>query len=257
MLDSLGSTRLRLASLSRFAKQKVWRKWHIKISKGQRRYATVSAVAASAIPALVQARGHRISKIEHVPLVVDDAVETHVKTTKDAIKLLKALNAYDDVEKAAASKKLRAGKGKMRNRRWRMRRGPLVVYDKDEGIVKAFRNVPGVELCPVSALNLLQLAPGGHLGRFILWTSSAFAQLDKIFGTTSEKSEQKSGYTLPNGMMAMPDLDRLINSDEVQSVLRPAHEKHTKRPWTQKKVCRMTGATTAPPFFTNIASFFT
>lgn len=30
------------------------------------------------------------------------------------------------------SKKIRAGKGKMRNRRYVMRRGPLVVYDKSE-----------------------------------------------------------------------------------------------------------------------------
>lgn len=31
-------------------------------------------------------------------------------------------------------------------------------------------------------LNLLQLAPGGHLGRFCIWTKSAVEQLDKIFG---------------------------------------------------------------------------
>jgi large subunit ribosomal protein L4e len=127
-----------------FAPTKTWRRWHIKISKGQRRYATVSAIAASAIPSLVQARGHRISSLEHVPLVVDGAES--LKTTKEAIALLKALGAYADVEKAAASKKLRAGKGKLRNRRWRMRRGPLVVYEKDDGIVKAFRNIPGAEL---------------------------------------------------------------------------------------------------------------
>ncbi len=28
-----------------------------------------------------------------------------------------------------------------------------------------------------------QLAPGGHLGRFIIWTKSAFEKLDSIFGT--------------------------------------------------------------------------
>ena len=30
--------------------------------------------------------------------------------------------------------------------------------------------------------SVLQLAPGGHLGRFIIWTKSAFDQLDSIFG---------------------------------------------------------------------------
>jgi hypothetical protein len=34
----------------------------------------------------------------------------------------------------------------------------------------------------------LQLAPGGHVGRFIVWTKSAFEKLDSIFGTTTEAS---------------------------------------------------------------------
>lgn len=34
--------------------------------------------------------------------------------------------------KVKDSKKIRAGKGKMRNRRYVMRRGPLIVYDKSE-----------------------------------------------------------------------------------------------------------------------------
>ena len=66
---------------------------------------------------------------------------------------------------AKASRNVRRGKGKMRNRRYVGRRGPLVVYGSDSGITKAFRNLPGVDLCPVSALNLLQvralLARGG------------------------------------------------------------------------------------------------
>ena len=33
----------------------------------------------------------------------------------------------------------------------------------------------------------LQLAPGGHLGRFIIWTKSAFDQLDSIFGASGLK----------------------------------------------------------------------
>lgn len=32
----------------------------------------------------------------------------------------------------------------MRNRRWKQKLGPLVIYDKDNGIVKAFRNIPGM-----------------------------------------------------------------------------------------------------------------
>ncbi len=35
---------------------------------------------------------------------------------------------------------------------------------------------------------MLQLAPGGHLGRFIIWTKSAFDQLDSIFGKLTPKA---------------------------------------------------------------------
>jgi large subunit ribosomal protein L4e len=59
----------------------------------------VSALAASALPALVEARGHRISSLPQVPLVVDTGVE-QIKTTKKAIELLKKLGAYADVEKS-------------------------------------------------------------------------------------------------------------------------------------------------------------
>jgi len=51
---------------------------------------------------------------------------------------------------------MRAGKGKMRNRRYQLRKGPLVIYGTENvKLVKALRNVPGVECCNVSRMNLL------------------------------------------------------------------------------------------------------
>ena len=235
-----------------FAPTKTWRKWHVKVNQNQRRFAVVSALAASALPSLVLARGHRIEQIEEVPLVVESAAESFTKT-KEAVALLKSLHAYADVVKVSNSRKLRAGKGKLRNRRHRQRRGPLVVYNEDKGIVKAFRNLPGVELVNVRRLNLLQLAPGGHLGRFVIWTQDAFGLLDEVFGTFEKASLHKKDYmygfyicffrhlskvvffSLPSAKIANPDVTRLINSDEIQSVVRPAGQKTQKRPWTQKK----------------------
>jgi len=217
-----------------FAPTKTWRKWHVKVNQNQRRFATVSALAASALPSLVLARGHRIEEIEEVPLVVGSAVESFGKT-KEAVALLKSLKAYSDVVKVSNSRKLRAGKGKMRNRRHRQRRGPLIVYNEDNGIVKAFRNLPGVEIVNVRRLNLLQLAPGGHLGRFIIWTEGAFGLLDEVFGTFDKVSVYKKDYILPTAKISNPDVTRIINSTEIQSVVRPAGQKVQKRPWTQKK----------------------
>eukprot|EP00897_Mesotaenium_endlicherianum_P004918 jgi/Mesen1/4454/ME000227S03472 len=204
-----------------FAPTKIWRRWHRKININQKRYAVASALAASAIPALVMARGHRIENIPEVPLVLGNEVEA-VEKTSGAVKLLKKFGVFDDVEKAKASRNVRAGKGKMRNRRYVSRRGPLVIYGTEGAkLVKAFRNIPGVEVCSVDRLNLLQLAPGGHLGRLIVWTQSAFAKLDSIFGSTDTVSETKKNYKLPRSVMANSDLARIVNSDEIQSVVRP------------------------------------
>jgi large subunit ribosomal protein L4e len=201
-----------------FAPTKTWRRWHRKININQKRYAVVSALAAAGLPALVMARGHRIEQVPEMPLVVSDAAESISKTSK-ALDLLKKLGADVDTEKARDSKALRRGKGKMRNRRYTLRKGPLVVFGADHGISKAFRNLPGVEVSSVERLNLLQLAPGGHMGRFVIFTKSAFDSLDKIFGTHTKESEVKKGYKLPRSVMTNADVTRLINSDEVQSVV--------------------------------------
>lgn len=178
------------------------------------------------------ARGHQVSTVPEVPLVVDSAAVSGVSKTSAALALLKALGAGADVEKAKASKKLRAGKGKMRGRRHRQRRGPLVVYSTEvdgKDLVQGFRNIAGVETCPVDALNLLQLAPGGHLGRFIVWTSGAIKELDSVY-------ESKKGFSLPSAVVAQSDLTRLINSSEIQSVLNaPKGDAKTKRGAVQKK----------------------
>merc|ERR1712202_106834 len=204
-----------------FAPTKTWRKWHSAVNQKQRRYATCSALAATSLPALLMARGHKVENVPEVPVVVSNAVESLTKT-KAAVDLLKKLNSYDDVEKCQQSKQIRSGKGKLRNRRYTMRRGPLVVYDEDHGIKQAFRNLPGVELISVDRLNLLKLAPGGHLGRFCIWSQSAFNKLDSLYGTWRKKSTEKSNYNLPRAKMTVADVASLINSDQIQSVVRPA-----------------------------------
>jgi len=204
-----------------FGPTKIWRRWHRKISVNQRRYAVASALAATAVPALVAARGHRIENVPELPLVIDDALNA-VSKTKEAKAVLQRIGAAADSDKARESKKVRRGVGKSRNRRYTQRRGPLIVYDVSEGIHKGFRNLPGVQLSNVDNLSLLDLAPGGHLGRFIVWTKGAFEKLDSIFGTYDEAAQFKSGFNLPRANMTNADLARIINSDEIQSIVKPA-----------------------------------
>ena len=196
-----------------FNPTKTWRKWNRKINITQKRYAVASALAASAVPALVMARGHIIDDVPEIPLVVETAVESSKKTSA-AQDILAAVGALSDVEKAGNSKQIRSGKGKMRNRRYTLRRGPLIIYKSNDGVEQAFRNLPGVELCCVDRLNLLQLAPGGHMGRFCVWSQAALDALDEIYG--------ENGKRIPTAAMTNADLARIINSDEVQSVVNPA-----------------------------------
>ncbi|XP_031639082.1 60S ribosomal protein L4 [Contarinia nasturtii] len=202
-----------------FAPTKPWRRWHRKINVNQRRFALVSAIAASGVPALVQSKGHIIDGVSEFPLVVSDETQKLTKT-KQAVALLRRLRVWADIQKVYKSQRFRAGRGKMRNRRRIQRRGPLVVYYKDEGIRKAFRNIPGVDTLAVDKLNLLKLAPGGHVGRFVVWTESAFSRLNDLFGTWDKASTMKKGYNLPQPKMANTDLSRLLKSEEIRSVLR-------------------------------------
>jgi len=216
-----------------FAPTKIWRRWHRKINVEEKRQATCAALAASGVPALVMARGHRIEQVPEIPLVVDDKSIQNIDKTAKAVALLKSLKADDDIERVKESRHIRAGKGKARNRRYVQRRGPLVIYNEKGPLVKAFRNIPGVDLCCVTRLNLLQLAPGGHLGRFIIWTKDAFEQLDSIYGTPSKSSETKGNFSIPKPLLTNADINRIVNSDEVLAAIRP--KKQRSRPSGHRK----------------------
>jgi len=201
-----------------FAPLRTWRKWHRKVNTNQKRHAVASCLAASACAPLVQARGHRCDNVPELPLVAE------INSAESTGALLKAINSVgcgDDLSRVRNSKKMRNGQGKMRNSRFTIRKGPLIVYgDEDSNVAQNSRNLPGVDSCNVNRLNLLLLAPGGHIGRFIIFTKDAFESLDKVFGSYTTASEQKSGFTLGRGMMTCADLARIINSDQVQSKLR-------------------------------------
>merc|ERR1719431_1968363 len=174
------------------------------------------------------AKGHQIQGIPEVPLVVADKVQSFAKT-KEAVVFLRKNKAWADVAKVYATRRMRAGKGKLRNRRRVQKLGPLVIYDQDQGLTKAFRNIPGVDTMQVDNLSLLKMAPGGHVGRFCIWTESAFKKLDSIYGTWKQESTEKSHYNLPMTKMTNTDLARLLKSDEIQQVLRAPKNERTRR----------------------------
>jgi len=224
-----------------FAPLKTWRRWHRKVNLRQKRHAVASALAATAITPLVEARGHRVQNVPSLPLIVDDKAEG-IEKTKDALAFLKKIGAIDDVERVADTISMRPGIGKLRNKRTKVRRGPLIIYGNENiNLIRAVRNIPGVDISNVHRLNLKQLAPGGHLGRFIIWTKSAFAALNQVFGTFRKSAVEKVGYKLHRTVITNPDIARIINSNEVQSFVRAArentaHHEHKSNPLKNKAV---------------------
>ena len=61
-------------------------------------------------------------------------------------------------------------------------------------------------------------------------------------GTHTEPSKQKSGFHLPRLPMANPDLARLINSDEIQSVVNPPKSGPVRRPRLRRNPLNNLGA---------------
>lgn len=155
---------------------KVERVLYERINRKERQLAVRSAIAATKEKQLVSSRGHVVSGISELPVVVSDELEG-IKKAKQTREVLQKLGMWQDIKRVVQSRKVRAGKGKMRGRRYRQAVGPLIVVGQDRGIKLGASNLPGVEVATVSNLNAERLAPGGVPGRLTVWTKSAVQKL--------------------------------------------------------------------------------
>jgi len=149
-----------------------------KIPRKELGLALRSAVAATGAKKIVARRGHLVDDVPDLPLVVVDDIES-LEKTKDVESFLLQLGVWADVFRAKESRNVRAGKGKGRGRRYKQAVGPLIVVSQDKGILKAARNLPGVEVALVDGLNVETLAPGTHPGRLTVWSSSSMERLSE------------------------------------------------------------------------------
>ena len=152
-----------------------------KIPKKEKRLALFSAVAATASREIVVARGHSIVDVPQIPPIVTNKLE-ELKKTKEVEETLINLGIFSDIYRVKESRKIRAGKGKLRGRKIKQAVGPLIVVAENKGILKAARNIPGVDVVTVENLNAEILAPGTHPGRLTIWTSSAVEKLGELYG---------------------------------------------------------------------------
>ena len=150
------------------------KKWAEKINKKEMRKALRSALAATINEEIVRARNH-VFEGELPKIVVDEFEE--LKKTKEIVEVFKAIGVYADVERAKERKRYRAGKGKMRGRRFKIKKSVLVVVSRVCDAMKAAKNLAGVDVVLAKDLNVELLAPGGHAGRLTVYTKSAITQL--------------------------------------------------------------------------------
>ncbi len=147
-----------------------------KINIKENQKAIRSAMAATLDKILVEQRGHSIPG--EYPFIIDSSFEK-INKTSEVEKTLEILGFGQELERTLI-KKVRAGLGKMRGRKYKKKKGVLIVTgSKDCPLLKAARNMPGIDVIEVKALNAELLAPGALPGRITIWTKNAIEAITK------------------------------------------------------------------------------
>lgn len=155
------------------------------INKKEMRLALMSALTATANKDKVASKYENINEkdLKTLPLIVESKI-TSLKTKEllSGIKKILGENIYSIVEK---KKKIRAGKGKMRGRRYKKNSGILIVTGNDEEI-----KTKSVEAKKANAVGVSDLAKGG-LGRLTIYTEKALKDLEEKFSGKKSKESKK------------------------------------------------------------------
>jgi len=153
---------------------KPYKDWTQKVNKVENRKAIRSAMAASVQADLIAQRGHKVPK--EFPFIIADDFEKITKTA-ELEKALVALGFAEELSRASV-RKIRAGKGKARGRKYKTPTSFLFVVGKDDApLFKAAGNIPGADITAVEGMNAELLAPGAMPGRLVLYTKSAIDRL--------------------------------------------------------------------------------
>ncbi len=166
--------------------------WSQKLNSKQKTIARNSAISATIDSSIVSSRGHRFNGDLRFPIVIENYVESRNGTeekydlesiplqysTRKFLAMMVGLGLGDDLNRARDGRKIRAGKATMRGRKYRTPKSVLLVVSKKDGLHKAAKNIPGVDVVSAKDLCAEDLAPGGDLGRLTVWTRSAIEALE-------------------------------------------------------------------------------
>ena len=151
------------------------------INQKERILAIKSAIACTVDPSIVKGRQH---KFAFLPIVIEDLFESTEKT-KDVKGILEKLGLNDEL-KRVGKRNVRAGKGTRRGRKYVTKKGPLLVVSDDCALMRAARNIVGVECVTIKGLNVKKLAPGGVPGRLCVYTPKSLEVLAKRWDAEAE-----------------------------------------------------------------------
>ncbi|MBI1969721.1 50S ribosomal protein L4 [Candidatus Woesearchaeota archaeon] len=151
------------------------KQWELKINKKERRKAIRSALAATMMSEVVKRRGHAVPA--EYPFIVEAKLEELNKAAQ-VQEVLEKFGLKKELERASR-RKVRAGKGKWRGRKYDTAIGPLLVVSKECPLLAAARNIPGIDAVPVHQLNAALLAPGADVGRLTIFTEPALVRLEQ------------------------------------------------------------------------------
>ncbi len=152
--------------------RKVW--WQ-KINDKERKKAIRSALSAVMNRDLILQRGHKLP--EGYPFIISDDFEK-IEKTKKIVEALKKIGIKEELERASI-KKVRAGKGKSRGRKYKKKKGLLLVTGDKCSLMKSAKNIAGIDIHEIKNISIEALAPGGVPGRLAVFTQSAINKLAK------------------------------------------------------------------------------
>lgn len=151
--------------------------WSKKVNRKERLKAKYSALAALADPMKVRVRGHQFDEAVTTPVVIEDEFEK-LATTSAVIDVLDSIGVGYDLDRAKYGRKIRAGRGKMRDRRHKTPRSILIVVsEKAAPVISGANNLPGVQIVSPESLNTGLLAPGGAAGRLTVFSEAALKMI--------------------------------------------------------------------------------
>jgi len=150
---------------------KSWENQFRKINKKEMLIAINSGFSATSDKRVIENKyGLKIDK--KLPLVVSSDVLK--LSTKEFYAFLEKV--FGTLNKILKNRKLRAGKGKLRGRRYKTNSGLLFVLGNNENL-----KINGIEITKVKDLKIKSLAPNGVIGRISIYTENAIKEIGEKF----------------------------------------------------------------------------